>query len=142
MTNRSPSTYFSCLYEEPYPVGNFGDKTFYSVMRAVAWQDETLMPLKLPKALDFCIISHQIPKHDLIQIAETMLMNGLLPPIRFIGSRENTVSLLVSSKFRAVCGEVEFVNYQINVEKVCREPLHTQQEFSLGVLIPNTLSVE
>jgi hypothetical protein len=133
MANHADTTYFRCLYEDPYPIGNFGGRTFYSVMRAVGWRDETLLPLKLPKALDFCFIWHQIPRHDLVQIAETIYMTGLLSPVRFIGARENTISLLISSKFRAECGAVEFEQYQTDVEKTCCETLRTKKEFSIGV---------
>ena len=42
------STLFSCLYDEPDPVGQLGRGTHYSVMRSVEWLDVTRRPLALP----------------------------------------------------------------------------------------------
>lgn len=70
MPNSSRSMYFSTIYNDAHPAPNLGEGTFYSVMRAVEWQDESLLPLKLSKAHDFSFIWHKVPDHRLIQIAE------------------------------------------------------------------------
>lgn len=93
------STIFSCLYDEPAPIGSLGRGTHYSVFRAVEWLDVVRSPLPLPEIHDFAVIWDEDHDTRVIEAVERIYMAGLLSPIQFIGERKGSLTVLVAASF-------------------------------------------
>ncbi len=93
------STLFSCLYDEPDPVGQLGRGTHYSVMRSVEWLDVTRRPLALPEIHDFAVIWDEDHDTRVIEAVEQIYMAGLLSPVQFIGERKGMLTVIVAARF-------------------------------------------
>ncbi|MCV0415731.1 MAG: hypothetical protein K5831_12745 [Brevundimonas sp.] len=93
------STLFSCLYDEPGPVGQLGRGTHYSIFRSVEWLDVTRRPLTLPQVHDFAVIWDEDHDERVIEAVERLYMAGLLSPVQFIGERKGMLTIIVAAKF-------------------------------------------
>lgn len=93
------STLFSCLYDEPAPVGQLGRGTHYSIFRSVEWLDVTRRPLTLPQVHDFAVIWDEDHDERVIEAVERLYMAGLLSPVQFIGERKGMLTIIVAAKF-------------------------------------------
>lgn len=93
------STLFSCLYDEPEPIGRLGRGTHYSVMRAVEWLDVTRKPLIKPELHDFAVIWDEDHDDRVIEVIERIYMAGLLSPVQFIGERKGSLTVIVAARF-------------------------------------------
>ncbi len=91
------SPFFQPLHDETQPVGHFGRGTHYSVLRVPIWHDERLQPLAQGELLDFAIIWDEDHDDRVIEPIEEMYFAGLLAPVRFIGERKGTLSVLIDS---------------------------------------------
>jgi hypothetical protein len=89
--------FFKTLYNETGPVGNFGRGTHYSVMRVPIWQDTLLRPMHQGAMLDFAIIWDEDHDERVLEVIERMYFAGLLAPVRFIGERKGTLSVLIDA---------------------------------------------
>jgi len=98
------STLFSCLYDEPGPVGRIGRGTHYSVFRSVEWLDVERCPLVQPQIHDFAVIWDEDHDERVIEVVEKIYMAGLLSPIQFIGERKGMLSVVLAAKFG--CGHI------------------------------------
>jgi hypothetical protein len=99
MSIRQYSTYFSCLHDEPEPVGQIGEGTHYSVMRAVEWSDECLTPIKLPQVHDFAVIWNEFHDERVISTIEQIYMAGLLSPVLFVSLQKHTLYFVLTDNF-------------------------------------------
>jgi hypothetical protein len=93
------STLFSCLYDQPDPIGHLGRGTHYSVLRSVEWLDVVRTPQALPQIHDFAVIWDEDHDVRVIRVIERIYMAGLLSPIQFIGERKGSLHVIVAAKF-------------------------------------------
>ncbi len=92
------SPFFQTLHDETQPVGHFGRGTHYSILRVPIWQDEWLNPLPRGSLLDFALIWDEDHDERVIQVIEELYFCGLLAPVRFIGERKGSLSVLIDEK--------------------------------------------
>lgn len=118
------STLFSCIYDEPSPIGNLGSGTHYSVFRSVEWLDVTRTPVLLPQIHDFSVIWDEDHDSRIIETIEAIYMAGLLSPIQFIGERKGTLTVIVAAKFYFWGSDAEFKSYEQQLQKICENPGH------------------
>jgi hypothetical protein len=103
----SYSSLFSCLYDEPKPVGSLGRGAHYSVFRAVEWRDIYLRPLQQANIHDFAVIWDEDHDRRIIQVIERIYMAGLFSPIRFVGERKGTLSVILDAEFNFEASKIE-----------------------------------
>jgi hypothetical protein len=72
--------------------------THYSVLRVPIWQDEWLNPLAQGLLLDFAVIWDEDHDARVMEAVETLYFSGLLSPVRFIGERKGSLSVLISDE--------------------------------------------
>lgn len=118
------STLFSCLHDEPEPIGDLGRGTHYSIFRAVEWLDVTRMPIETPQVHDFSVIWDEDHDTRIIEIIERIYMAGLLSPIQFIGERKGSLTVIVAAKFYFGVTEAEIESYKEQIQKICENPSH------------------
>ncbi len=99
-------------------MGEFGRGTHYSVLRVPIWHDEWLKPLRQGELLDFAIIWDEDHDHRVIEPIEEMYFGGLLAPVRFIGERKGTLSVLIDSGTMEVWDEKTLRNYRAAVNRI------------------------
>ena len=92
------SPFFQTLHDETRPVGQLGRGTHYSVLRVPIWHDEWLNPLHQGVLLDFAVIWDEDHDERVIDVIEGLYFGGLLAPVRFIGERKGSLSVLVEAK--------------------------------------------
>jgi hypothetical protein len=97
--NSCYSTLFSCLYDEPQPIGSIGRGTHFSVFRSVEWRDVDLKQLAKPQIHDFAVIWDEDHDTRVISVIESIYMAGLLAPVQFIGERKGTLSIVLASRY-------------------------------------------
>lgn len=117
-TVRQYSSLFSCIYDEPAPVGFLGRGTHYSVFRSVEWLDVTRRPLQHPQIHDFAVIWDEDHDERVIQAVERIYMAGLLSPVQFIGERKGGLTAIVASKFYFTGSEADAEAYRLAVEAI------------------------
>jgi hypothetical protein len=98
-TPRVYSHLFSCLYDEPDPVGHLGRGTHYSVFRSVQWRNPWGTPTKKPGLHDFAVLWDEDHDTRVIRSIEEMYMADLMAPVLFIGERKGGLTVLVDAKF-------------------------------------------
>ncbi|SDZ67952.1 hypothetical protein SAMN03159453_05929 [Pseudomonas sp. NFIX28] len=118
------STLFSCLYNEPEPVGHLGRGSHYSVFRSVEWLDVTRSPLKVPQIHDFAVIWDEDHDTRIIETIEAIYMAGLLSPIQFIGERKGTLTVIVAAKFYFSGTDADIQAYERELQKICDNSSH------------------
>jgi hypothetical protein len=91
----SYSPFFQTLHDETQPVGELGNGTHYSVLRVPIWHDASLKPSNEAQLLDFAVIWDQDHDERVIEVVERIYFDGLLAPVRFIGERKGTLSVLL-----------------------------------------------
>lgn len=90
--------FFKTLHEESSCVaGSPGRGTHHSVMRAPIWHDKWLNPLPIGAMLDFAIIWDEDHDERVLEVIEGLYFAGLLAPVRFIGERKGTLSVLMDA---------------------------------------------
>ena len=92
------SPFFQTLHDETQPVGHLGRGTHYSVLRVPIWQDQWLNPLPVGSLLDFAVIWDEDHDERVIQAIEDLYFCGLLAPVRYIGERKGSLSVLIDEK--------------------------------------------
>lgn len=118
---RQYSTLFSCLYDEPEPVGSLGRGTHYSVLRSVEWLDVTRHPLALPQIHDFAVIWDEDHDVRVIDAIERIYMAGLLSPVQFIGERKGSLYAIVAAKFFFLGSEEDSKAYEKAIEAITQD---------------------
>ena len=92
------SPFFQTLHDETQPVGHLGRGTHYSVLRVPIWQDQWLNPLPRGSLLDFAVIWDEDHDERVIQVIEDLYFCGLLAPVRFVGERKGSLSVLIDEQ--------------------------------------------
>lgn len=115
------SKLFTCLYDEPGPVGSLGRGTHYSVFRAVEWLDVTRRPLTLPQIHDFAVIWDEDHDERVIDAIERIYMAGLLSPIQFIGERKGGLTAIVAARFYFSGTETDTATYRSAIEAITQD---------------------
>lgn len=118
------STLFSCLYDEPSPIGNLGRGTHYSVLRSVEWLDVTRTPITTPQIHDFAVIWDEDHDTRIIEVIEAIYMAGLLSPIQFIGERKGGLTVIVAAKFYFTENDAALKSYEQKIQKICDNANH------------------
>ena len=95
MTPRVYSKLFSCLYDQPEPIGNLGRGTHYSIFRSVQWRDLDGDFCDSGRLHDFAVIWDEDHDDRVIDFVEQLHMHGLLWPIVFIGERKGMLTVLL-----------------------------------------------
>lgn len=95
MTTRHYSHLFSCLYDQPAPIGRLGRGVHHSVFRSTQWRAIDGDHLRAPRIHDFAVIWDDDHDERVIRVAERLHMEGLLWPVVFIGERKGVVTLLL-----------------------------------------------
>jgi hypothetical protein len=114
----SYSPFFQPLHDEKQAVGHFGRGTHYSVLRVPIWHDERLKPLPQGELLDFAIIWDEDHDARVIEPMEEMYFAGLLAPVRFIGERKGSLSVLIDSGTMEAWDEKTLRNYRAAVNRI------------------------
>ncbi|MGF6743937.1 hypothetical protein [Paraburkholderia atlantica] len=88
--------FFQTLHDETRPVGNLGRGTHYSVLRVPVWHDEFLNRIDRCGFLDFAVIWDEDHDDRVIDAIMMLYVGGLLSPIRYIGERKGTLTVLLA----------------------------------------------
>jgi hypothetical protein len=112
------SKLYSCLYDEPAPVGQLGRGTHYSVFRCAEWLDVVRKPLPTPEVHDFAIIWDEDHDARVIRVVEAIYMAGLMSPVQFIGDRKGTVTVIVAARFYYSGTEHELTDYTRRLNEI------------------------
>lgn len=115
------STLFSCLYDEPEPVGSLGRGTHYSVFRCVEWLDVMRQRRALPEIHDFAVVWDEDHDVRVIEAVERIYMAGLLSPVQFIGERKGGLTVILAAKFYFGLEEAELAAYTRQIEEICSD---------------------
>lgn len=115
---RQYSKLFTCLYDEPSPVGALGRGTHYSVFRSVEWLDVNRQPLPYPQIHDFAVIWDEDHDERVIEAIERIYMAGLLSPVQFIGERKGGLTAIVAAKFYFTGTKADTEAYRRAVEVI------------------------
>lgn len=118
------STLFSCLHDEPEPVGYLGRGTHYSVFRSVEWLDVVRTPLAIPQVHDFAIIWDEDHDTRVIEVVESIYMAGLLSPIQFIGERKGILTLIVAARFYFAYDQATLEAYIRQITEIAQNANH------------------
>jgi hypothetical protein len=124
MLTHAYSNLFSCLYDEPAPVGHLGRGTHYSIFRSVEWLDVVRAPSVIPQVHDFAVVWDEDHDTRVIDVIEAFYMAGLLSPIQFIGERKGTLTVIVAAKFYYACGKASLDAYKQQLNKISENPNH------------------
>ncbi|WP_454009993.1 hypothetical protein [Aeromonas sp. Marseille-Q7275] len=111
------SSLFSTIYDEPSPVGRIGRGSHYSVLRATTSFDSQLKPTRNVNVHDFAVIWDEDHDTRAIEIIERMCVENLLSPVRFIGERKGSLTVLVDKKFYDDNANVNF--YKAMLQGIC-----------------------
>lgn len=114
----SYSPFFQTLHDEKGPVGRLGNGTHYSVLRVPIWQDTWLSPLSEALMLDFAVIWDADHDTRVMEVIEAIYLHGLLAPIRFIGERKGSLSVLVSDDFGIASGGEKYKDYCEEINEI------------------------
>src|SRR5260370_15534285 len=113
----SYSPFFQPLHDEKQAVGHFGRGPHASVRRVPIGHYERLKSLRQGERLDFAIIWDEDHDDRVIEPIEEMYFAGLLAPVRFIGERKGTLSVLIDSE-TAAWDEKTRRNYHAAVNRI------------------------
>ena len=95
MTIRAYSHLFSCMHDQPAPVGALGRGAHHSIFRSVQWRDVSGEPFGRGRIHDFGVIWDEDHDERVIRAAERLHLADLLWPVVFVGERKGTVTLLL-----------------------------------------------
>jgi hypothetical protein len=143
----SKMPFFKTLHDETSPVGSFGRGTHYSVMRAPIWHDKWLNPMQKGAMLDFAIIWDEDHDERVLEVIERMYFAGLLAPVRFIGERKGTLSVLIDAQTVASWKPGALNKYREGVSKISNGqcdpwPAYVSSLASLASLPARAISVD
>lgn len=126
------SSLFTCLHDEPEPVGSLGRGTHYSVLRSVEWLDVTRARLEKPQVHDFAVIWDEDHDTRVIDAVEAIYMQGLLSPVQFVGERKGHLTVIVAAKFYWAISQGELDNYQAALRRIAETATGDSWNFELG----------
>lgn len=97
MTTPVYSHIFSCLYDEPAPIGRLGRGAHHSIFRSVQWRDISGNPLDKGRIHDFAVIWDEDHDTRVIRAIERLHLAGYLWPVVFIGERKGVLTILFAN---------------------------------------------
>ena len=112
------SPFIQTLHDETQPVGHLGRGTHYSVLQVPIWQDQWLNPLPRGALLDFAVIWDEDHDERVIQAIEDLYFCGLLAPVRFVGERKGSLSVLIDEKTVQAWDHAALKSYREAVNEV------------------------
>jgi len=131
MSARRYSDFFSCIHDEPEPVGRIGRGCHYSILRCAEWYDVTRRPLVQAQRHDFAVIWDEDHDTRVIDVVEQFYMAGLLSPVQFIGERKAHLTVVLAAKFYFLNDE-GLDRYQRQLKEVVSRAVPDTWEVSLG----------
>lgn len=139
--------FFKTLHDETKPVGSFGRGAHYSVMRVPIWQDKLLHPQPQGAMLDFAIIWDEDHDERVLEVIERLYFGGLLAPVRFIGERKGTLSVLIDVETMETWTPAILKKYRWAVGNISSSqndpwPAHVSSLASLASLPARTVSLD
>ncbi len=102
------SPYFTTLYDQQEPVGDFGRGIHYSVLRAVSWHSPHDDISKRPYHFDFAIIWDEDHDTRVIAPVEEIYLAGLLSKFIFFGERKANFTAVLDHNVNIHPGDREF----------------------------------
>lgn len=110
--------FFKTLHQETKPVGSFAHGAHYSVMRAPIWQDKWLNPMPNGAMLDFAIIWDEDHDERVLTLIEELYFAGLMAPVRFIGERKGSLSVLIDAETERVWKPAALKHYRDAINRI------------------------
>lgn len=89
-----------------------------AVLRVPIWFDECLNPLPEGSLLDFAVIWDEDNDVRIVPAIAALHFAALLGPVRFIGERQGSLTLLIDPKAVAAWSPGEFESYRTAVRNV------------------------
>lgn len=123
----TPPTYsslFSCLYDEPEPIGHLGRGAHYSIFRSVEWIDIIRAPLATAQIHDFAVIWDEDHDQRVIPVIEQIYLAGLLSPVPFIGERKGILTVIVAARFYFAHGQAVLEAYIQQLTNIALNSAH------------------
>jgi len=108
---RQYSTLFSCLHDEPGPVGELGLGAHYSIMSCATWFDDMRTPSDRGLVHKFAVVWDQDHDERVIEVIEDIYMAGHLSPVRFVGERKGNLFLVVDNYYFSNISDKERIGY-------------------------------
>ena len=95
------SPYFDTAYDQPKPIGSIGRGTHYSILRCPQWRDNLMTPHNDGGARiqQFAVIWDEDHDERVISVIEEAYFLGLLGPVKFVGERKGSLTVLVDPLF-------------------------------------------
>ncbi|MEM5461977.1 hypothetical protein VSR69_45705 [Paraburkholderia phytofirmans] len=112
--------FFQTLHDETQPVGHFGRGTHYSVLRAPVWHDEAINRLERCAFLDFAIIWDEDHDDRVVDVIMVLYISGLLAPVRYIGERKGTLSVLLAPDVARNWNLGTLEQYRDDINDICQ----------------------
>lgn len=111
MKNRSYSPYFSTIYDQSEPAGSVGRGTHYSILSCAQWCDENMVPYAdhSARVQKFAVVWDEDHDQRVIEVIESGYFKGLLGPVKFIGERKGSLTVLVDPAFWEVCNQKAYL---------------------------------
>jgi hypothetical protein len=89
------SPLFSCIYDQPEPVGSIGRGSHYSVFRTVQWRDIDGDFRDSGREHDIAVVWDEDHDSRIVDVIGHFHMAGLLWPVVFIGERKGLLTLIL-----------------------------------------------
>lgn len=112
--------FFQTLHDETRPVGNLGRGTHYSVLRVPVWHDEFLNRIDRCAFLDFAVIWDEDHDDRVIDAVMMLYVGGLLSPVRYIGERKGTLTILLASDRISDWDPEKLQQYRDDISDMCQ----------------------
>lgn len=104
------SNYFEVVYDQPQPVGSIGRGTHYSILRCAQWLDNLLVPHEngCAREQQLAVIWDEDHDQRVIDVLEAAYFQGLLGPVRFIGERKGSLTVIVDPLFWEIYDRADY----------------------------------
>lgn len=112
--------FFQTLHDEMQPVGKLGRGTHYSVLRAPVWHDEFLNRIDRCAFLDFAVIWDEDHDDRVIDAVMVLYVSGLLSPVRYIGERKGTLTVLLAPDVVRIWEPERLQEYGDDIKDICQ----------------------
>ena len=96
----SYSHFFQTLHDERSPTGRLGNGTHATILRAIVFRDQALIPLKTGASADLAVIWDEDHDTRVIKAVEAIYRAGFLGSILMIGERKGTLNAIVSESVK------------------------------------------
>lgn len=122
-TYPSYSPFFTTIYDEPRPLGSIGGGSHYSILRCAEWNDECLKRTEKGNIHDLCVIWDSDHDTRVIELLETIYMEGGLSPVLFVAERKGGVTFLLNPNFAEPSSQNRST-WTRRVREVCKRGSH------------------